>query len=297
VTGVMTGDGLLRFFADVGYRVQRSPSARWYEAGPRLLLSLPSHETVELPAAEADEVLRQTRSVGLRWVTEPGAGARPSFQMVAQGRDYGLARLSASNRSKVSRGLRRFTIRTTTGAELANVGRDAFFETLERQGRLERDSVSRWHRLLAAADRHPGVEIWSAWQDDTLAAYLIVFVVDDVCELYQGRSRSRFLRDFPNNGLVFSVVEEMLVRRGMRLVTYGIESLERVDGVDAFKLGLGFERRPIGQRILFHPALRLVLESAIVRRTVATLAARRRGTHFWRKAHGLLAFATGGGPA
>jgi hypothetical protein len=289
----MTADGLLGFFADAGFRAHRSPHARWYGAGPRLLLSLPSHEAVDVPGAEAEEVLRLTRSAGLRYVTAPGTAGRPSYQMIAEGRDYSLARLSPSNRSKVRRGLRRFAIRPMTGAELAESGRYAFLETLTRQGRLGRGSVRRWHRLLAAADRQPGVEIWGAWRDDALAAYLITFLVDDVCELYQGRSRDEFLRDYPNNALVFMVVEEMLVRRRLRQVTYGIESLERVDGVDAFKLGLGFDRRPIAQRIVFHPLLRRALGSPLLRHAIAVLATRRTTTTFWRKAHGLLAFAGG----
>ena len=292
MTATMTADGLLDFFADAGYRTHRSAHARWYEPWPRLLLGLPSHELVDPPAEETDELLRRVRAVALRHVAPAGRVGRPSFQMVADGRDYGLARLSASNRSKVQRGLRRHEIRPMTSGELMVVGEPAFRETLARQRRLGRDSVARWRRFLAAAEHRPGIEIWGAWRGEHLAAYMITFLVDDVCELYQGRSRDAFLRDYPNNGLVFRIVEEMLVRRGLRQVTYGIESLEPVAGVDAFKLGLGFERRPVNQRIVFHPLLRAALGSALARATIERLA-RRRATTFWRKAHGLLAFAGG----
>jgi hypothetical protein len=294
MSATMTADGLLGLFADAGYRTHRSAHARWYEPWPRVLLSLPSHDFVDLPEEEADGLLRSVPAVALRHVTSPGRSGRLSFQMIADGRDYGLPRLSASNRSKVQRGLKRFEIRPTTSTELAVAGEPAFLETLTRQGRLARHSVAQWRRFLAAAGRRPGVEIWGAWRGEELAAYMIMFLVDDVCELYQGRSRNVFLRDYPNNGLVFRLVEEMLVRRGLRQVTYGIESLEPVPGVDAFKLGLGFERRPVNQRIVFHPFLRAALGSALARGIIERFA-RRRATTFWRKAHGLLAFAGGTG--
>jgi hypothetical protein len=292
MTATMTADGLLELFADAGYRTHRTPHARWYEPWPRVLLSLPSHDFVEPPEEETDALLRRVPAVALRHVTPAGRQGKPSFQMVADGRDYGLARLSGSNRSKVQRGLKRFEIRTITGQELTSAGEVAFRETLARQRRLARHSVAQWRRFVAAAERRAGIEFWGAWRGEQLAAYMITFLVDDVCELYQGRSRNEFLRDYPNNGLVFTIVEEMLARRGFRQVTYGLEALEPVEGVDAFKLGLGFERRPAAQRVVFHPFLRAVLGSTLARATIERLA-RRRATTFWRKAHGLLAFGAG----
>lgn len=289
----MDAERLMRFFADVGFAVHRSASAYWYEAGPRFLLSLPSHTPIELPEAEAREVLRATGAAGLRYVAASAAGARASFQMVAAGRDYGLERLAGNTRSKIRRGLKRHEIRRISGTELETAGMQAFVETLDRQDRRNASSIEQWKRLLAAADGEPGVEIWSAWQGHELAAYLMVFLIDDVCEFYQGRSRNCFLKDYPNNALVFHLTEEMLARRGLREVTYGLESLETVDSVDAFKLSMGYERKPIHQRIVFRPSLAAALKVPLVRPLIRWMGTRPQAASFWRKAYGLLAFAGG----
>ncbi len=289
--GAMDAQRLMNFFSACGFRTHRSPSAHWYEAGPRFLLSLPSHRTLRLDAAEIKGIFRCTRAAGLRYVSLEDADTRPSFQIVATGSDYSLARLPASTRSKIRRGLKRFEIRQASGCELESAGERAFLDTIERQGRNTADALRRWRRLLSAADCEEGVEIWSAWEGQTLAAYLIVFLVDDICELYQGRSRNDFLRYYPNNALVYSVTEEMLVRRGLREVTYGIESLENVPTVDAFKASMGFVRKPIAQKVLFHPLLRALLRFAFTRGMVRRLATRKNAAVFWRKAYGLLRFA------
>jgi len=76
-----------------------------------------------------------------------------------------------------------------------------------------------------------------------------------------------------------------------------LESLEPVGPLDAFKFSMGFQARPLRQRIVFHPLLRVLLRHAGVRRAM------RRWTEqhgaqgvFWRKAAGVLRFAEEGGP-
>jgi hypothetical protein len=206
--------------------------------------------------------------------------------------DYSIARLSANTRSKIRRGLNANEVRRLSGAELARSGERAFLDTVERQGRAGQYRLDRWHRLLAAADATSGVEIWSAWRGKVLAAYLFVLVFEDRCELYEARSRNDELRHYPNNALVYWVTEEMLVRRRLAEATFGIQGLEDVPSLDHFKLTMGFTRRPIRQRVVFHPVLRAALTIPPLRAALNVVAAQPWSPPLWRRARGLLHFAS-----
>jgi len=287
----MSAEGLLAFLAAAGFRTHKSESALWYEAGPRFWLASPSHTAIDVSAGELRAVIRATGAFGLRYVAADAGGGRHSFQMTASGADYSLDRLAANARSKIRRGLKRNEIRPISGSELKEAGKQAFLETLDRQNRAKSYPLDKWHRLLDAVDEEPGVEIWSAWYEGELAAYLMVFLIEDVCEFYQGRSRNALLKHYPNNALTYFLTEEMLARRGLREVTYGIESLEETKSVDAFKLSMGYEKQAVRQQIVFHPAIDLALRAPGIGRAVQWMGTRNGAPSYWRKAYGLLNFA------
>lgn len=291
LTTPLDRDRLLAFFADAGFKVHRSANAGWYEAGPRFLLGVPTHMPLAIDAAEAREALRATGALGLRYVTARGNEGAESWQMVASGADYDLEKFSGNTRSKVRRGLKNNEIRRISGEELMRTGEQAFLDTVKRQGRADRYGIDRWHKLLRAADADPGIEIWAAWHEGVMAAYLLTLVFADNCELYEARSRDDTLRHYPNNALIYTVTRHLLVERGLPQVTFGIEGLEELDSLDQFKLALGFYKKPVRQRVVFHPLLRTALSLGPVRSALDRLAERKDGAAFWRRARGLLPFA------
>ena len=289
--GLLTPDGLLEFYSAAGFKTHRSASGWWYEAGPRFLLAVPTHVELTIERAEARAIFHATGALGIRYVTSRSDAGRVSWQMAVSGSGYSMEDFSGNTRSKIRRGLKSNEIRLITGAELARHGEQAFLDTVARQGRADRYGLERWHRLLAAADRTPGIEIWSAWHEGVLAAYLLIMVFADVCELYEARSRNDQLRHYPNNALIYTVTEDLLVRRGIREVTFGIEGLEELDTLDQFKLAMGFVRKPIRQHVIFHPALRPALALKPVRDALGAIAARPGSASFWRRARSLVDFA------
>jgi len=291
VSELLTPEGLLAFHRATGFRVHQSEHGSWYEAGPRFLLGVPTHRALTVSDAEAREILQATGALGLRYICADESVGRPSWQMIADAADYSLERFSANTRSKVRRGLKQNEVRRISGAELAKVGEQAFLDTVERQGRAGRYGLERWQRELAAADATAGIEIWSAWNEGRMAAYLLVMVFEDACEFYEARSRNDCLRAYPNNALIYTVTEEMLVRRGVPRITFGIEGLEELDSLDEFKLAMGYEKRPVRQHVIFHPALRAALALRPVRSALGLLARRPQASSFWRRAESLVGLA------
>jgi hypothetical protein len=285
------------FLRALGHRVVPTASAFWYDASRFFSLSAPPHRVYSPTAGELRVVLRQLRCLGLRFAAPLQGPGKLSYQIVCDRREYGLDALSANVRSKVRRGLKRCSVAQVPCDVVATAGRRAHEDTLARQGRQGVLADERWDRFWAAAAVTPGIEVWGAWSaGDVLAAFLVTVTFDDSVEFLLARSCSEELHAYPNNALIFQVTEEMLVRRGVPEITFGLESLEPVGPLDQFKFSMGFRARPLRQRIVFHPLLRALLRQAPVRALVHRWSDRRGGEAvFWRKAAGLLRFAEEGG--
>jgi len=280
------------FLRAIGHRVVQTCSAYWYDASKFFFLSAPPHRVYRPEEDELRTVLRRFPCLGVRFAAPLESPGKLSYQIVCDNHTYALETLSANVRSKVRRGLKRCEVAAVPLPKIAELGRRAHQDTLARQGRDSALSGSRWDRFWLAAASTPGFEGWGAWIGDNLMAFLVSVTFEDSVEFLLARSCTEGLGAYPNNALIFRVTAEMLVQRGQREVTFGLESLEPVGPLDEFKFGMGFRRRPLRQRVVFHPLLRSLLRCTPIRGLVRGWT-ERRGPEavFWRKAAGLLRFA------
>lgn len=292
----MNSQSYAEFLRAIGHRVVPVGSFCWYDASRFFFLSAPPHRTYEPTKEELDAALRTMPCLGVRFAAPLESEGKLSYQIVCDERDYGLDKLSGNTRSKVRRGLKRCIVEPVPFALIATAGKQAHADTVERQGRDGVLSGEKWQRFFAAAESAPGMEGWGAWHGETLAAFLVTVTFDDCVEFLLARSCNDSLGAYPNNALIFRVAEEMLVRRGVREISFGLESLEPVGPLDQFKFSMGFRQRPLRQRIVFRPALAKVLRLEPVRSLVHRWSEQsdHRGV-FWRKTAGILRFAEAGG--
>lgn len=292
----MHGEAFARFLSATGHRIVQTESSLWYDASRFCFLSLPSHQLLNPGADELQRVWREGRCWGVRFPAPIEGPGKASYQIVCDDRTYDIERLSANLRSKVRRGLRRCEVGPIPFADLVERGRAADRDTLARQGRPLRLSNDAWPQYWAAAAQTEGMEGWAAWVGDEVAAFLVTVQFGDSVEFLLARSRSDLLDAYPNNALIFHVTRIMLVDRGVREITFGLESLEPVGPLDQFKFSMGFRKRPIRQRVVFHPMMRALVRPQLLRTAVYRWAD-RFGTDgaFWRKTAGLVRFAEDGG--
>jgi hypothetical protein len=150
-------------------------------------------------------------------------------------------------------------------------------DTLIRQGRkVPSDLQNYWTRYYQQAATTQGAETWAAFVGTDLAAYLISFMIEDVANLLIVRSSSQHLESYPNNALLFQFLSARLKDSDVRMVSYGYESIQSdLGSLDQFKLGMGFRKDPVGQRIEFAPWLSPFINrftDAVTRRVLKTLA-------------------------
>lgn len=292
----MQGESFARFLSAIGHRIVRTDSSYWYDANRFCFLSLPSHQLLTPSADELQQVWREGRCWGVRFPAPIEGPGKASYQIVCDDRTYDVERLSANLRSKVRRGLRRCEVGPIAFTDLVDRGLAADRDTLARQGRPVKLLAEAWPRYWAAAAQTEGMEGWAACVGGEVAAFLVTVQFGDSVEFLLARSRSDLLDAYPNNALIFHVAREMLVSRGVREITFGLESLEPVGPLDQFKFSMGFRKRPIRQRVVFHPMMRALVRPQMLRTAVYRWAD-RFGTDgaFWRKTAGLVRFAEDGG--
>ena len=203
-------------------------------------------------------------------------------------RAYDLESLSGNSRSKVRRGLKECQVRRLDPAFVRAHGRTANEDTLRRI-RFARD-VYDWDQFWDAVTATPDVEVWGALREQKLLAYLVAVLVEGCAELPIARSTDDGLRHYPNNALLFTVARDLLRRPDIERIFFGLESVEHVGGVDTFKESMGFTRRPIRQRIVFHPLAEPIARARVTARIARALARRPSAGVFWRKLEGLLVF-------
>jgi hypothetical protein len=292
----MDAAGYADFLRALGHRVVRTRSSYWFNTSRFFLLSAPPHRLYDPSTDELRQLLRQLPCVGVRFAAPLESTGKQSYQIVCDNADYGLETLSANVRSKIRRGLKRCEVAPVDFPVIASAGWRAHQDTMARQGRDGGLTGESWQCYWRAAAATPGFEGWGAWCGGELAAFLVTVTFDDSVEFLLARSCTDRLGAYPNNALLFHVTQEMLGRRRVREITFGLESLEPVGPLDQFKFAMGFRPRPIRPRVVFHPLVRAVLRPAAVRRAVRNWTDRHGpGAVFWRKAAGLLRFAEEGG--
>ena len=264
------------FLSAIGHRVLRGAGAYWYDASRGFFLATPSHRLLRPSEDELGALFRHQPCAGLRFAAPVEGPGKLSYQIICD--------------------TRRCEIAPVSWATIAAQGLRADRETLARQQRAVRLAGPSWETYWSAAAATPTMEGWGAFVGGELVAFLVTVLLDDSVEFLLARSRSDALEAYPNNALIFEVARKMLVERGVRRITFGLESLEDVEALDQFKYGMGFHRAPLRQRVVFHPMLRGILRAASARAAVRRWADGRgaRGG-FWHKALGLLRFAEEGG--
>lgn len=239
-----------------GHNVVRTPSSWWFDQGPRVYQAFPYHWLIRPDREELIGFLRRTRSLGLRYSTDLDfPEGCISYHAVYQGEEYHLEQLGRWARKNVRRGLKNCVVEPITFERVAREGWDLQIDTLDRQGRRLEVERRVWERRCQAAGELPGFQAWGALVDGSLAASVITFLMDDTIYMLYQQCKRQYLTAHVNNALGFEVTRQAILRPEVRGILYGLHSLDAPPSVDEFKFRMGYQAKPVRQRVVFHPLL------------------------------------------
>jgi hypothetical protein len=284
----MTPDVFDEWLRRQGHRVFRTASSYWYDQGPRVFQAFPYHRLITPSAEELEQFLVRARAVGLRFSTPVDSDqGMISYHAVYEGPSYALTTLPRKARYDVRMGLEHFQIEPISFERMATEGWEVRSDTLRRQEREQAEEAGWWRRLCESAAGLQGLEAWGALAANRLAACLIAFTAEGCCSILYQQSRSECLAQGVNNALTYGFTQAALARDGVRSIFYGLQSLDAPPSVDAFKFRMGYQAKPVRQRVVFHPVLRPLFNGGS---RAALRLARRLRPHsaFLARAEGML---------
>jgi len=268
------------FLQSRGIKVVRTESGCWYAEyqQARILQSFPPQRLLTPTAAELRDVFKQfPRAIAARYIGPMKGRGKASFRWVYR-RPFDLAKLTHKVRNRTRSGLKMCQIRNLGFQELIPLADESHRNTMERHGEKTPTSLG----LSRELDQCRAYEAWGAFVNERLAAFLVTLWVEDWAHIIIQRSANAYLKYYPNNALVVTVLENLLTRHGVSVVNYGWESLSPSESLDYFKASMGFEQEPIRQRIALRSWLRGLLHPVICRILIKGFTLRSRGTFLER---------------
>jgi Acetyltransferase (GNAT) domain len=286
----VTPDDLANFYRLNGQRVVRTAHAYWYTPSPTAWSIFPYRDYPSVDESDYDQLWRTWRGAAVARTVravEPSSEANRALYICAID-GYDLASLSSNTRSKIRRGVAANEIRRVDFDELADKGAALHESTLRRQGRrVPPKAREGWERTCMSASK-TGFEGWGAYHEGRMVGLVLGFHFDGRYHLSSIRSDADALKTYPNNALIFTITKAALEQPGVHDVSYGLESVQHgLEGLDAFKLSMGFTRLPVHETVVLRPSLRRFRRPAT--RAAVALAKRFPHRDGLRKAAGILA--------
>jgi hypothetical protein len=285
----VTPDDLAQFYRRNGQRVARTPNAFWYMPSPLAWSIFPYREYPIVGEEDYSQLWKESRRAAVARTIRADAAAeeanRALYICAIDG--YDLDSVSSNTRSKIRRGLGANEIRRIGFDELAEGGAALHESTLRRQGRrVPNDAREQWAKTCRSAGE-AGFEGWGAFHEGRLVGLVLAFHFDGRYHLSSIRSDADALKSYPNNALIFTITKSALERDDVHDVSYGLESVQHgLDGLDAFKLSMGFTRVPVHETVVLRPVLRRFRRPATA--AAVALANRFPERDEFRKAAGIL---------
>jgi hypothetical protein len=109
------------------------------------------------------------------------------------------------------------------------------------------------------------MEAWGAFIGRKLAAFATVCRIKDCANILNACSDRKHFSAYPNNALLYTLIKQSLDRPDITAVAYGLESVQNLGSLDSFKVGIGFEKRPIGIRVEVARFLRPLFQAKLGR--------------------------------
>lgn len=211
------------------------------------------------------------------------------FDYVCDGPDYQIDDLSKNGRRDVRRGLRNFLVRLCSWDEIAKDGFPACADTFARHGYSAPDP-SWFADMVAQLKRSQFHEVWGAWREDRLAAWMTVIKIDDWAIIDVARSCTELLKWCPNNAICFAATSRLIVEEKRKYVTYGLSSIQ-VDvnelSMHKYKIRMNYDPLPRCREFETGLLLRPVLKSATMSWVWGKLSKAFSGSSNLRKLAGM----------
>ena len=236
-----------------------SGASFWASSERGAIVRLPTFHLAPPAPGEVRRILWHKRAAVVSYIVDPDEHhPANAWLYVCRDPSYSFDKLSKPAQRCIRRAQRSLRFSPIELPTLLDQGYSAYQDTVTRVG-LAVDTSEQFKRGFESFHRNPAHRFVGAWKDDILVAFMMLIMVDDWMEIPGSFSTDAHLDLRPNDGLMNYVLDHFLVQRSIRIVCYGLSSVqEDADkiGLHAFKKKVGFEALPVHRAFVLHPLLR-----------------------------------------
>ena len=222
-------------------RVVKTASGYWYEPHSFCFQNIPYHQAINPNKRELRDLFFKHRAILVRFNSFANENTFPGYIWICEKKNYDFTNLDAKAKNKTRRGLERNLVKEIDFNLLIKEGWTLIKDTAQRQQR-EADFATpgEWVRYCEAAAGTPDFEAWGAFVQEHLAAFLVGAQIGDYYWILRQVSETVYLKNHPNNALIYIVTKSKLAKPTINKVSYGLDSVENTSGLNIFKQGMGF---------------------------------------------------------
>ena len=251
------------------YLAKRSPVV-WIEGVPwnvyRSILQplTPPHQPIKIDRAQLRDALRRTKARLARWGEGWDTPPCGWWHVCCDDREYDLAKLSGNRRRSIKKALRSVEVRMVDRPWFNENGYEVFAASFEH---YEPGAVKMTREQFAQAGRNaaecPGYEIWGAFIEGKMVAYLTCLVLEDMVHGIILKWMHEYRSANPNDALFYTLTRHYLVERGVRYVTTGRRVVHHETNVQEYALTFGYRRVYCHLHLEMSALAALVLRSGV----------------------------------
>jgi hypothetical protein len=254
------------FLSAKGHKTLIDGDQLWFNVRPFIYQAV----RVQKQKPNTDRLFKEKISLACRWLepennTEFVKGLLTKEFIIYP--PYDFDSMTKKSRNQTRRGMERFEIKQVKEYKSEITQLELIYKNNLTRLRIGRTNLSRarlWRKWLQVFNNVKEIEIWGAYNNSKLASFLVLVPKYDGFEIVLHRSHTDYLPVYPNNPLLFTVVATKF-SLGAAWISYGLQKwgLYQGDGLDHFKLGMGFQEKIYLNHYLPNPYLSHLIPGSI----------------------------------
>lgn len=181
-----------------------------------------------------------------------------TYEFILKSEVYSLEHFERKTRNRIKKSLANCSFKRPELLDLLNEGLEINRKTLKRQRRNDVLLSDRrlWSRYISTLYEDSGFYFLGAYFNGRMVGYIVLFQLEDKIIIQHAFiEKNGSEQTAPMNGLIYTMVNQMIQERGSIYISYGLDSIKDLPELNRFKMNMLFQRSPITRVYIIHPLI------------------------------------------
>jgi hypothetical protein len=181
-----------------------------------------------------------------------------TYEFILNTSDYNIEQFAKKTRNRIRKSLQNCEFKRPDFKDLISFGLTINQQTFKRQHKKDPlfTNPIKWNKYISSLYFHENVFILGAYYAGRMVGYIIVTELEErfiICHAYIDRIDSEITD--PMNGLIYSMVNQLVEKNKSVNISYGIDSFTELPELNRFKSNMLFDKVPVSRVYILNPLL------------------------------------------